>query len=150
MKCHDCESIYSKKESFLDIGVHFGKLTDKEFIFLDSTESGLTYQLSDLINKSHQDEELKDKNSYYCQNCQKHSTLAIKSVKIEKYPPILILTINRFYFDLKTLSRTKILSYVDIPEELTLSIPKDTEMIEEKIYDLYAIIVHRVTGFSKF
>jgi len=97
-----------------------------------------------LIQQNFEDLEFKDKNSYFCEKCNKHSSLAIKSHKPTHYPPILILTINRFYFDITTLQRIKILSYVHIPEEIDLGLTRSDGVSEEIKYDLFAIIVHEV------
>ncbi len=130
--CQDCQNRVEKVETYLDLGLHF-----------ESKEPGLNYDLMELLNRNFGDEEFKDQNAYFCENCQKKSSLAIKSHKPKKFPPVLILNVNRFYFDLATLKRTKILSYVDIPEEIKLT-QNTTDIQEELIYDLYAIVVHRV------
>jgi hypothetical protein len=46
------------------------------------------------------------------------------------------------------MQRLKILSYVHIPEEIVLHEYKNADIIEEKTYDLYSIIVHRVRLIS--
>lgn len=97
-----------------------------------------------LIHKNFEPIEFKDNDQYYCEKCQKKASLAIKTQAPTRLPPILILTINRFYFDTQTFQRVKVLSHVDILPELDITQDSESGITEEIKYDLYAIIVHRV------
>ena len=95
------------------------------------------------MNKNFEPIEFKDDNKYFCENCQKLSSCAIKTHTPTRLPPVLILTINRFYFDTKTFQRVKVLSHVNVTEELDLVQENELGLQEEVKYDLYSIIVHR-------
>ena len=96
-----------------------------------------------MIRDYYQNEIFEGNNSYFCQKCDKKSTLATRYLKPSKYPEYLMITMHRFYYNVASQKRMKILNYVEIPPELTLTI-KNNDLEEELIYDLYAVVVHRV------
>ena len=100
-----------------------------------------------MIEDYYKNEIFEGNNSYFCQNCNKKSSSATRYLEPKKYPQYLMVTLHRFYYDVATQKRRKILNYVDIPPELHLNM-KIHDVEEEIIYDLYAIVVHRVRLIS--
>lgn len=116
----------------------------------DETDKTKVYSLKAMLDKNFEDEKFEGDNSFFCENCGKKSTLAIKRTIPRKYPPVLMITLHRFYFDMSTLKRLKLVNYVDIPTKITLTVPATTEggAEEEISYGLFAAIVHRVSCFD--
>ena len=99
-------------------------------------------------------EEFIDDNSFFCDNCKRKSSKAIKETLILKLPPILILSINRFKYDKKEETKKKLFQSVkpyfsfnltDIFPELPC--PKNKQDLE---YYMYGIIIHSVKKFQIF
>jgi hypothetical protein len=61
-------------------------------------------------------------------------------------PPIMMVTLNRFYFDVKTLSRKKRKDPIDLSYSITITPEflhsEDIKENDEIVYDLYAIVIH--------
>jgi len=130
--CQDCQTKYKKTENFMDLSLNF-----------ESRDPSVSYDLHNLVDKNFEPIEFKDDNKYYCEKCEKLSSCAVKTQIPSRLPPVLILTINRFYFDTKTFQRVKVLSHVNVTEELELTQQNELGIQEEIKYDLFAIIVHR-------
>ena len=53
-----------------------------------------------MVNESLSPEEFKDEgNLYFCNKCEVKVPAAVKTLKIQKAPEYLLVSINRFYFD---------------------------------------------------
>ena len=98
-------------------------------------------------------EEFKDNNGYFCENCKNLSTLMIKKPIIEKLPPFLLVTANRFYFDAKLGVRRKLCHKIkecyqfNVQEVFNDSCSNHNKNEE---YILYAMIIHAVFYFFSF
>ncbi|XP_074650659.1 ubiquitin carboxyl-terminal hydrolase 38-like [Tubulanus polymorphus] len=155
-KCKSCCSNSSRTESFIDIPLAIpdkdsssvaGGGDDKEPIVLD-----------DLIKYYLEPETLKGDNQYHCENCEKLQD-AERSIRIVESPQVLVLNLLRFSYDVKMQSRSKILTDVTYPKTLLLPVAGDenalktkrkhsqnNELIDHKVYGLYAVIVHSGTS----
>ena len=105
------------------------------------------YDLKKMISNFVQTEEFKDNNQYFCENCNKLSSLMIKTPTIKKMPPFLLVTANRFYFDAKLGLRRKLCHKI---KECHSFIIKDVFEASCQMhnpgeeYILYAMIIHAV------
>lgn len=136
IECKDCGHRTSKKsENFLDLGAHF-----------DEKDKTKNYDLKDMLLRNFQDEVFEKENSFFCEKCGQKSSLAVKQTYPKRFPPVLMITLHRFYFDVSTLKRLKLVNFVDIPDVLSLDSPpsEDKEIAEELKYKLFAAVVHRV------
>lgn len=132
--CKDCENRSEKHENFLDLGAHF-----------DEKDKTKHYPLREMLLKNFEDERFENDNSFFCEKCGKKSSLAIKETRATRFPPVLMITLHRFYFDVSTLKRLKLTNFVDIPNELTLDLPVGKDGLPEEFkYNLFAAVVHRV------
>ena len=101
-------------------------------------------------------------NQYYCNACQKQVESAHLTQKLSKdMPPIIMVTLNRFYYDRLTQTRKKRLDPIALSYSITISKEfieiedQEPEQVETSVdnsdvaYDLYAIIIHSgVTAHS--
>ena len=97
-----------------------------------------------LLRSNFESEELKDLNQYYCDYCKRNSILSLKTAKISKLPNTLILTINRFLFDLKIQKKRKLMDFVKIDKVINMHNLCDKIDRYEDEYQLSAIVIHRV------
>jgi len=93
---------------------------------------------------------LEGDNSYLCEKCQKRASKATKSCIISHLSNTVILTANRFYYDLALKKRVKKMNpirfckMIVIPET-AVELPECGKYIPENyVYELYAIIIHSV------
>lgn len=117
----------AQKEVFIDLSLSFPVEAPAE-----------TLSVEDLITTNFQEEVLEgEDNSYHCSCCNTKVPKAVKTQCLEKLPPYLILTLNRFLFDRATLSRRKVLTPVAVPPSLTL---------DQDAYSLQSVIIHAVSS----
>lgn len=95
----------------------------------------------DSFNIYTKDEALIGENQYQTESNGKQD--AIKGSIFKKLPPVLLLHLKRFNFNMETLQNEKILSRYEFPEDLDLSNYKETK--ESSEYRLYSILVHEGT-----
>ncbi len=94
-------------------------------------------------------EEFSQDNSFFCDNCKKKSSKAIKDTLIIKLPPILILSINRFKYDKKEGTKKKLFKSVkpyfsfNLKEDIFPDLPYQNNSKELEYY-LYGILIHSV------
>lgn len=100
-----------------------------------------------MLAKEFSPEEMKEKDKYFCNNCNDYTPLAIKQAFLSNFPNYLILTMNRFWFDFKLQKRNKVMKTVEIPLSLNLQpyVKKGTTSLD---YELYAILIHKVRFFA--
>ena len=67
-----------------------------------------------MIQNTFKDEIFDGDNKYYCDGCKNYSSKAIKKMKIAKLPNYVIVTINRFDFNIKLSRKIKLMYKVDI------------------------------------
>jgi len=126
IECLTCGTVSTSREAFIDFSLSF-----------PPEVPGQSLSVEDLIAASFQEEALEgEDNSYYCSACETKVAKAIKTHCMEKLPPYLILTMNRFFFDRVTLSRRKVLTPVAVPPVLSF---------EKSTYSLQSVIIHAVS-----
>lgn len=122
-RCLNCESLSSKDEDFLDLSVDIRQ------------NASITQCLKDFSEM----ETLSSEHKYYCENCCSKQE-AQKRMRIKKLPMILALHLKRFKY-MESQSRHTKLSYrVVFPLELRLF--NRTNDVEDKLYDLVAVVIH--------
>ncbi|XP_072200793.1 LOW QUALITY PROTEIN: ubiquitin carboxyl-terminal hydrolase 35-like [Excalfactoria chinensis] len=114
--------------------------------------------VGDLINYFLSPERLTAENQYHCEKCASLQD-AEKVAELTEAPHYLILTLLRFSFDPQTMTRSKILDNVSIPEVLQLPVLVSSEETEDvcrhgkgrsdmgstfvsAVYDLCSVVVH--------
>ncbi len=132
-------------EKFLDLTVNLNpKLKDPKTQI---------YDLEQLIKHVFEQETFDEQNKYYCETCKDFSELTTKTPKLTKMPECLIVTLNRFYFNLNQNQRSKILDPVTTPSQLDFSKILSNESQsnrESDVYYLYAMIIHSVFSFDPY
>lgn len=130
-RCLNCESISSKDEDFLDLSVDVEKNTS------------LTHCLK-VFSKT---ETLGSEHKYYCEKCCSKQE-AEKRMRIKKAPKVLALHLKRFKYIEQQNKHTKMTARVVFPVELRLLDDNYINECEDKLYDLFAAVIH--CGFGKF
>ena len=123
--CTECGNARKKEEILLDIPLTVGKFT--------SIEESLRHFV--------QMEKLEGDNRWECPRCERKVD-ALKGVKIVQMSPLLILSLQRFEFNMRTLSREKNCEHVSFPFLLDFSEFANSEKKEDLLYDLFGCIVH--------
>ncbi|KRX02556.1 Protein kinase-like domain [Pseudocohnilembus persalinus] len=116
--CQECKNQKIRKEKFMDISLVFDDIvqqTEKEKIINSEQVS-----INQLLQNTFKDEEFKDDNKYYCDNCDKLSLNTIKHIKIDYLPNYVVMTVNRFQFDRNLKKKIKIMQKVNIQEMINL------------------------------
>uniref|UniRef100_A0A6G1SLI8 ubiquitinyl hydrolase 1 n=1 Tax=Aceria tosichella TaxID=561515 RepID=A0A6G1SLI8_9ACAR len=124
-RCLNCESISSKDEDFIDLSVDVEQNTS------------LTHCLR-VFSKT---ETLDSEHKYYCEKCCSKQE-AQKRMRIKKPPKILALHLKRFKYMEAQNRHTKLTSRVVFPLELRLFNDNSTEECEDRLYDLFAVVIH--------
>jgi len=122
-RCLNCESLSSKDEDFLDLSVDVDQ------------NSSITQCLKDFSDM----ETLSSEHKYYCENCCSKQE-AQKRMRIKKLPMILALHLKRFKYMESQNRHTKLSYRVVFPLELRLF--NRTNDVEDKLYDLVAVVIH--------
>ncbi|OZJ05076.1 hypothetical protein BZG36_02084 [Bifiguratus adelaidae] len=124
-KCLTCETITSRDESFLDLSVD-----------IDQNSS-----ITSCLKQFSASETMCQKDKYYCDKCCGLQE-AERRMKILKLPNLLALHLKRFKYQ-ETLQRYVKLSYrVCFPLELRLFNTCDITEDPDRMYHLWAIVVH--------
>lgn len=129
-RCLNCESISSKDEDFIDLSVDVEQNTS------------LTHCLR-VFSKT---ETLGSEHKYYCENCCSKQE-AQKRMRIKNPPKILALHLKRFKYVEMQNRHTKLTSRVVFPLELRLFNDNFVADCEDRLYDLFAAVIH--CGFGK-
>lgn len=122
-RCLNCESLSSKDEDFLDLSVDVDQNTS------------ITQCLKEFSDM----ETLSSEHKYYCENCCSKQE-AQKRMRIKKLPLILALHLKRFKYTEAQNRHTKLSYRVVFPLELRLF--NRTTQVEDKLYDLVAVVIH--------
>ncbi|OKL60233.1 putative ubiquitin carboxyl-terminal hydrolase creB [Talaromyces atroroseus] len=124
-QCLTCENVSQRDEVFLDLSVDLEQHS--------SVTSGL--------RKFSAEEMLCEKNKFHCDNCGGLQE-AEKRMKIKRLPKILALHLKRFKYteDLQRLQ--KLFHRVVYPYHLRLFNTTDDAEDPDRLYELYAIVVH--------
>ena len=128
-RCHACETLTFRDESFLDL----------------SLEVEQNSSVSACLRNFSAPESLDDDNKFFCDACDSLQQ-ATKRMRIKRLPSVLALHLKRFKF-VEELGRFRKLSH-RIAYPLELKLPNVTEWADDpdRLYRLYAVIVHAGSG----
>ena len=124
-KCLTCENVSQRDEAFLDLSVD-----------LDQHSS-----VTSCLRKFSEEEMLCERNKFHCDRCGGLQE-AEKRMKIKRCPKILALHLKRFKYteDLQRLQ--KLFHRVVYPYHLRLFNTTDDAEDPDRLYELYAVVVH--------
>ena len=124
-KCLTCENVSQRDEAFLDLSVD-----------LDQHSS-----VTSCLRKFSEEEMLCERNKFHCDGCGGLQE-AEKRMKIKRLPRILALHLKRFKYteDLQRLQ--KLFHRVVYPYHLRLFNTTDDAEDPDRLYELYAVVVH--------
>ncbi|ERF68746.1 hypothetical protein EPUS_07233 [Endocarpon pusillum Z07020] len=124
-RCLTCENISQRDEAFLDLSVD-----------LDQHSS-----VTACLRRFSEEEMLCERNKFHCDNCGGLQE-AEKRMKVKRLPKILALHLKRFKYteDLQRLQ--KLFHKVVYPYHLRLFNTTDDAEDPDKLYELYAVVVH--------
>jgi ubiquitin carboxyl-terminal hydrolase 9/13 len=124
-RCLTCENVSLRDEAFLDLSVD-----------LDQHSS-----VTACLRKFSEEEMLRERNKFHCDKCGDLQE-AEKRMKIKRLPKILALHLKRFKYteDLQRLQ--KLFHRVVYPYHLRLFNTTDDSEDPDRLYELYAIVVH--------
>ncbi|KAF9199318.1 Ubiquitin carboxyl-terminal hydrolase 35 [Haplosporangium sp. Z 27] len=130
VKCDNCGTVSSNKEEFYDLTI---PLPRSEYPDLQT-----------IVDVFPSVEELNDENNnkYFCDHCQSLQS-AKRHTMLTTLPTNLIISLNRFEFDVQRSRRIKINTPIQLSESIQIKIQDGHEL---QIYNLYAVVVH--TGES--
>ncbi|KAF8927051.1 Ubiquitin carboxyl-terminal hydrolase 35 [Dissophora ornata] len=130
IKCSTCGTVSSNKEDFYDLTIPLPRS--------DSTD------LQSIVDVFPSVEELNEENNnkYFCDHC-KSLQAAKKYTMLASVPTNLIISLNRFEFDVKRSRHIKINTPILLRESIHINIQDGREF---QSYDLYAVVIH--TGES--
>lgn len=128
-KCLTCETASSRDERFLDLSVDL----------IDNSS------VTSCLRKFSEEEMLCERNKFHCDNCGGLQE-AEKRMKIKRLPRILALHLKRFKYteDLQRLQ--KLFHKVVYPYHLRLFNTTDDAEDPDRLYELYAVVVHIGSG----
>lgn len=144
-KCLSCETVTSKDESFLDLSI-------------DIPPGDSAYSLTFSLNNFSKLETLNHQNKFYCNACLSLQE-ALKTIKLKKTPPVLVINFKRFKYDDKLDRMVKLFDSILYPLNLrlfntTLGTAPAGETFTDgpppaassndgfSLYSLYALVVH--------
>lgn len=124
-RCLTCENVSQRDEAFLDLSVD-----------LDQHSS-----VTSCLRRFSEEEMLCERNKFHCDNCGGLQE-AEKRMKIKRLPKILALHLKRFKYteDLQRLQ--KLFHKVVYPYHLRLFNTTDDAEDPDRLYELYAVVVH--------
>ena len=124
-RCLTCETVSSRDESFLDLSIDIEQ---------NSSVTACLRQFS-------ASEMLCQKNKFFCDGCCDLQE-AEKRMKIKKLPNVLALHLKRFKYQEDVQKYIKLTYRVAFPMELRLFNTVDDTDDPDRLYELYAIVVH--------
>ena len=128
-RCLCCETVTSRDECFLDL----------------SLEIEQNSSVSACMRKFSGNEPLRDSNKFFCDTCCSLQE-ANKCMRIKRLPNVLALHLKRFKY-IEQLQRFKKLSYrISFPHELKLTNTSDATDNPDRLYSLFAVVVHVGSG----
>ncbi|CEP16668.1 hypothetical protein [Parasitella parasitica] len=128
-KCLSCETVTSRDECFMDLSID---------VEMNSSITSCLRQFS-------ASETLCHKNKYFCDVCSGLQE-AEKRMKIKKLPNILALHLKRFKYQEQLQKYIKLTYRVVFPFELRLFNTSDDTEDADRMYELWAIVVHIGSG----
>ncbi|KAI9483496.1 MAG: hypothetical protein EXX96DRAFT_558383 [Benjaminiella poitrasii] len=128
-KCLSCETVTSRDECFMDLSID---------VEMNSSITSCLRQFS-------ASETLCHKNKYFCDVCSGLQE-AERRMKIKKLPNILALHLKRFKYQEQLQKYIKLTYRVVFPFELRLFNTSDDTEDADRMYELWAIVVHIGSG----
>ncbi|KAF8602409.1 cysteine proteinase [Ceratobasidium sp. AG-I] len=128
-RCLTCETVSSRDESFLDLSIDIER---------NSSVTACLRQFS-------ASEMLCQKNKFFCDSCCGLQE-AEKRMKIKKLPNVLALHLKRFKYQEDVQRYIKLSYRVAFPFELRLFNTVDDAQDPDRLYELFAIVVHVGSG----
>ncbi|KAG0335337.1 Ubiquitin carboxyl-terminal hydrolase 38 [Podila horticola] len=126
VKCGTCGTVSTKKEDFYDLTVPLPK---SEYTDLQSVVD--VFPSEEVLSEE-------SDNTYFCDKCQSLQA-ATRFSMLGALPHNLIVSLNRFEFDIKRSRRVK----MNIPIYLSESIQvRVQESQDAQVYDLYGVVIH--------
>uniref|UniRef100_A0A7S3D5Z0 Ubiquitin carboxyl-terminal hydrolase n=1 Tax=Palpitomonas bilix TaxID=652834 RepID=A0A7S3D5Z0_9EUKA len=123
--CLMCETITTRKESFLDLSVDI------------ESNTSIVGCLRSFSNK----EKMEDKNKYLCDKCC-CLTEAYRRMKVKELPRILVLHMKRFKYSERLQRFTKLNYRVSFPHDLRLLNTSSDAVDPDRLYKLFAVVIH--------
>jgi len=116
--CSKCGTVSARKESIIDLSLAFPHTSE-------ATEGTLEELIK--YNYDSAGEVLEGDNSYSCETCNEHTRATKKTVLFmaheEQAPKHLLITLNRFSYDFKTSTRSKLMTPVRFSNSANLCAP---------------------------
>ncbi|KAI8096828.1 uncharacterized protein BX664DRAFT_324975 [Halteromyces radiatus] len=128
-KCLTCETVTSRDESFMDLSID---------VEMNSSVTSCLRQFS-------ASETLCHKNKYFCDECSGLQE-AERRMKIKKLPNILALHLKRFKYQEQLQKYVKLTYRVVFPFELRLFNTCDDTEDADRLYELWACVIHIGSG----
>ncbi|EGO31229.1 hypothetical protein SERLADRAFT_336365, partial [Serpula lacrymans var. lacrymans S7.9] len=128
-RCLTCENVSARDESFLDLSIDIEQ---------NSSVTACLRQFS-------ASEMLCQKNKFFCDSCCDLQE-AEKRMKIKRLPNVLALHLKRFKYQEDVQKYIKLAYRVAFPFELRLFNTVDDAQNPDRLYELFAIVVHIGTG----
>ena len=125
--CSVCGSESAREEVFADIGLKVKGCKD------------LYESLDHLVKEDYLD----GNNQYFCEVCNSKVN-AIRLTRIQKIPPLLTFSLNRFEYDMRTYERMKITQNF----EFFLEVDMEKYLENAGVYELFAVIIHSGSAHS--
>ncbi|EIW71561.1 hypothetical protein TREMEDRAFT_22545, partial [Tremella mesenterica DSM 1558] len=128
-RCLSCEMTSSRDESFLDLSIDIEQHTSVTACLRQFSASEMLCQ----------------KNKFYCDSCCGLQE-AEKRMKIKRLPNVLALHLKRFKYQESLGRYTKLFYRVPFPLELRLPNTSDDAENPDRLYELFAVVVHIGNG----
>ncbi|KAN0063009.1 hypothetical protein ACQY0O_004171 [Thecaphora frezii] len=128
-RCLTCETVTSRDEAFLDLSIDIEQ---------NSSVTSCLRQFS-------ASEMLRSRNKFFCDSCSGLQE-AEKRMKIRKLPNVLALHLKRFKYEESVQRYVKLAYRVAFPLELRLFNTSDDADDPDRLYELFAIVVHIGAG----
>lgn len=128
LTCADCGFVNRRFEAFLYLSVPVIRGTSMS-------------QVSDAVEKYLEEEVLTDDERWLCPKCDRKVD-ARKKIDLWKLPPILVLHLKRFEFDMKTFQFKKIDLLLKGPNTMDMSPYVSSPQREKALYDVVAVANH--------
>ncbi|KAL9940750.1 hypothetical protein V8E36_000238 [Tilletia maclaganii] len=128
-RCMTCETVTSRDESFLDLSIDIEQ---------NSSVTSCLRQFS-------ASETLRSRNKFFCDTCSGLQE-AEKRMKVKQLPNVLALHLKRFKYEETVQKYIKLAYRVVFPMQLRLFNTSDTTANPDRLYTLFAIVVHIGAG----
>ncbi|KAK0531128.1 hypothetical protein OC835_003780 [Tilletia horrida] len=128
-RCLTCETVSSRDESFLDLSID-----------IDQNSS-----VTSCLRQFSASETLRSRNKFFCDTCSGLQE-AEKRMKVKQLPNVLALHLKRFKYEEAVQKYIKLAYRVVFPMQLRLFNTSDVATNPDRLYTLFAIVVHIGAG----